>query len=149
MKDDWNRIFAFEATGSEALRRRQRTVMDFPSTLFGIVFANIENSNPFDRIRKPHHFRFRERAASAVMAALPVLFHHSSGKEEVFGDSLVASGTISEVDDVANFLVRFLPQFSCILTLLKFIGKLLHEIGDSDTKLLCLLVLIGCCPGSA
>src|SRR5262245_4256057 len=123
------------------------TVMVYPSTLF--VLANIENSNPFDRIRKPHHFRIRERAAGIVIAALPVLCHHSSGKEEVLGDALVASGAINEVDDVANLLVRFLLQSLGILTLPKFIGKLLHEVGDCDTKLLCFLVLMSCCPGSA
>jgi len=31
-----------------------------PATLLGFVIANIETSNPFDRIRKAsHHFRFR------------------------------------------------------------------------------------------
>src|SRR5262245_15836586 len=121
----------------------------FPSTLFGTVFANIENSNPFNRIRKPHHFRLRERAPGVVVATLPVLIHHSSGKEEVLGDALVASGTIDEVDDVANLLVRFPLQSFGILTLPKFIGKLLQKIGDGDTKLLRLLILMGCFPGSA
>src|SRR5262245_745243 len=123
------------------------TVMVYPSILF--VFANIENSNPFDRIRKQHHFRIRERAAGIVIAALPVLCHHSSGKEEVLGDALVASGAINQVDDVANLLVRLLLQSLGILTLPKFIGKLLHKVGDCDTKLLCLLVLMSRCPSSA
>src|SRR5262245_62962932 len=123
------------------------TVMVYPSTLF--VLANIENSNPLDRIRKPHHFRICERAAGIVIAALPVLCHHSSGKEEVLGDALVTSGAINEVDDVANLLVRFLLQSFGILTIPKSIGKVLQKIGDGDTKLLRLLVLMGCLPGSA
>ena len=64
-----------------------------------------------------------------------MFFHRSPRKFEILGDTFIASGTINEVDDVANFLVRLLLQYLCILTVLKFIGKLLHEIGEGDTKL--------------
>src|SRR5262245_52984440 len=123
--------------------------MSHRSLLSSLTFANFENSDPFDRIWTPHHLRFRERAAGIVVAALPVLFHHSSGKEEVLGDALVASGTIDEVDNITDLLVRFLLQHCCVLTFAKFIGNLLQEIGERDTKLLCLLVVIRCCAGSA
>src|SRR5271165_7424531 len=132
---------------------RRRTSVAFIagllSALLGIVLAKIESAHAFNPIRKLHHFGVRERAQGVVVAALPVLFHRSAGKFEVLGNALVASGAIDQVDDIADFIVYFPFENSCILTVAKLLRNPLQEVRHCVTKLLGLLVVIGCGAGPA
>jgi len=101
-----------------------------------VVLADVERAHALDSIRKQHHFGLRERAQRVVVAAVPVLFHRPPGKFEVLGNAFVAPGAIDQVDDVADFLVRFPFQQLCILAAPQLLRNPLQEIGHRDTKLL-------------
>ena len=90
-----------------------------------------------------------QRANSIVVTSFPVFFHGPAREFEILGDALIIFRLVNQLDNIADLVVSLRRQHFHVVMSTGFGRKLLDEIGDREPELLCLLVLIGRCAGTA
>src|ERR1700730_14832034 len=74
--------------------------------LFAAVACEIEGEHTINYLRVFPYFRVAQGANGIAVAALPVLFHRSARELVILGCPLVILGTVDQLDQIIDFLVR-------------------------------------------
>ena len=79
---------------------------DRPSFLPDI--SEIKGTHAFEPVWQLQDFRMRKRSDRILVAIAPVLFHGTPGELEILCDAFVTLAVVDQLNDVADFVIRFL-----------------------------------------